>query len=57
MQRCRFQRQEQRNELFQRPAHEDVGKWSVVEVTLGADHRPRPCRHESLKGSQFSNLG
>ena len=32
MQRCRFQRQEQRNELFQRPAHEDVGKWSVVEV-------------------------
>ena len=57
MQRCRFQRQEQRNELFQRPAHEDVGKWSVVEVTLGADHQPRPCRHESLKGSQFSNPG
>ena len=57
MQRCRFQRQKQRNRLFQRPTHEDVGKWSVVEVTLGADRHPRLCRHESLKGSQFSNPG
>ena len=58
MQRCRFQRQKQRNRLFQRPAYEEVGKWSIAELTPGADQHEKevPRRGTTVCGASVSNV-